>query len=155
MNQEERNGNCFEVAARIVTGITGHSEDSNVNRDVERGLGFVEAAKEGLSILGKLTDIKLMHGVVERPTDKLLHLHGWVELHFGKNVMVLDCANGREWWGRVSDYYNHGVMMTTDYSVEDTMKNLAEHETWGPWHLKEPDEANARRRELREQQANG
>lgn len=137
---EERTGNCFEVAARIVTKTTSHNDDTALASDVQRGLDYVAVAEMGESIFGKVDEVKLMHGVVKRPSDGLLHLHAWVEVRFAnKQIMCLDVANGREWWGRSHDYYMQGVMMTTEYSAAEARKHLAGFETWGPWHLSEPD----------------
>lgn len=138
---EQRNGNCFEVAARMVLNMVKEAEEQERN-DVERGLSVLNSIRENAD------EVRLLHGVVERQTDKLLHLHAWVEVDINGETFCLDFANERSFFMKERDFYEAGVCLTTSYDEQAIKKAIVEHETWGPWHLSEPDKANERRKEL-------
>lgn len=123
MSADDRNGNCFEVALKIVL-------------DKRTSEALVEAARLFTkNDASAVTDfrIRLAHGIVSRPTDGLRHCHAWVELGM---VFVADLANNRSLMIPRERYYMLGEIREEElvrYTPAEASEQARKHQHYGPW----------------------
>jgi len=128
-----RDGDCFQISANIVLQMTldSHAEDAWV------------VLREGHA-----SNVRLVHANVRHPHG-FRHTHAFIRCDFnitlnGQNIpmdMVLDYANGKEYTLPAAFYYNVGDIRPEDpdeyreYSRDEAMHLLLEHEHYGGWHI--------------------
>ena len=120
---EAQTGDCFEVAANIISMFT---------------MPFLlgDGEKAALIRLNKISlnqsDLLLIHGWVTRPHDQRQHTHAWIEIP--KLALVLDYSNGNRALVRKHDYYEIGAVGNTkEYPHQEVRRNLCEYDNYGPW----------------------
>ena len=122
---EEKNGDCFVVAAEIVAQF-----------DMPLSCGQ-EGARGAIKLLGLMDvqqhELVLVHGQVTRHTDGLKHTHGWVEIKT-MNDVVVDFSNGHHALAPHADYYKAGqIEDTIKYEFDEVKQMMVKHATYGPW----------------------
>lgn len=123
---EEKTGDCFEVAAQIVSVYTLHPEPPDLCHGAKIGLKVMEF----LDI--PADELALVHGMVTRPTDQLRHAHAWIE--WRPKALVLDFSNGhqhiipRELYQRAGQILQYRMYTQAEARLE--MVDSAHH---GPW----------------------
>ena len=123
---EEINGDCFEVAANIV---------SVYNMQYAATTAASSAGIEVLKAMDVEEDeLMLVHGWVTRPTDGRRHEHGWVEMIL--HELVVDFSNGHHSIIPKELYYRAGCIDEDElvtYTEAQAKRMMVEHETYGPW----------------------